>query len=71
MFKCNAKSKVETGIVDENGFEPSSNDAKFPAKGLEKHNHTYGKRFQCVHYYKLSLVLEIWGLSLGFMVTKH
>jgi hypothetical protein len=28
---------VETGIVDENGFEPSSNDAKFPAKGFEKH----------------------------------
>ncbi len=37
LFKCSAKSKLETNVMEENGFEPNSNDAKLPAKGLEKH----------------------------------
>jgi hypothetical protein len=35
---------VETRVVDENGFEPSSNDAKLLAKGLEKHRSSLWKK---------------------------
>jgi hypothetical protein len=36
LFKCSEKNKVETRMVEANGFKPSLDDAELLAKGFEK-----------------------------------